>query len=77
MGITPQVIAGNSDLLQSIRHDLETKQQNLMVAMEVYEQGNDRLTYKFKKEFWLLGEKLFIGGATWKQIPIERHRSDL
>lgn len=49
----------------------------MMVAMEVYEQGNDKLTYKFKKEFWLLGEKLFIGGATWKQIPIERHRSDL
>lgn len=35
----------------------------MMVAMEVYEQGNDRLTNMFKKEFWLLGEKLFIGGA--------------
>ena len=35
----------------------------MMVAVEVYEQGNDRLTNMFKKEFWLLGEKLFIGGA--------------
>ena len=49
----------------------------MTVAMEVYEQGNDRLTYMFKKEFLLLGEKLFIGGATWKQIPVKRHRSDL
>lgn len=35
----------------------------MTVAMELYEQANDRLTYMFKKEFWLLHEKLFTGGA--------------